>query len=192
MALLTARPVRRFTILDGMIFVAASAVGLTVARSVEADASRLPPGARPIQYWIWSGPPSCLAFACGLALILARSVPPRPRWRRIARQPGFVASIMAVWPFPIFTLYAMMGASVERPTPGSTFSYSFDWLWGTAAFMVPVSVGGAWVALGLSGRWRPEASWVDRAGRALGFFWLASWPVWLIQPVLKYAFPDRF
>jgi hypothetical protein len=28
----------------------------------------------------------------------------------------------------------------------------------------------AWATLGLTGRWRPEPSWLDRAGRAIGLF----------------------
>jgi hypothetical protein len=36
----------------------------------------------------------------------------------------------------------------------------------------PIAVGGAvavgWIALALSRRWKPEAGWVDRIGRALG------------------------
>jgi hypothetical protein len=33
-------------------------------------------------------------------------------------------------------------------------------------------VAGAWLALALAGWWRPEPSWVDRLGRALGLGWL--------------------
>lgn len=33
-------------------------------------------------------------------------------------------------------------------------------------------VAGAWLALLLAGAWRPEPTWVDRAGRALGVYWI--------------------
>ncbi len=33
---------------------------------------------------------------------------------------------------------------------------------------------GAWVCLWLSGRWAAEPSWIDRAGRVLGLFWIAQ------------------
>jgi hypothetical protein len=36
------------------------------------------------------------------------------------------------------------------------------------------AVAGAWLALALSGRWRPERDWLDRAGRALGVCWIVS------------------
>ncbi len=37
---------------------------------------------------------------------------------------------------------------------------------------VSFAVMGAWIALALSGRWRPEPSWVDRSGCLLGMLWL--------------------
>ena len=36
--------------------------------------------------------------------------------------------------------------------------------------VLPVAT--AWMALALGRRWRPEPSWVDRTGRALGFAWI--------------------
>jgi hypothetical protein len=35
-------------------------------------------------------------------------------------------------------------------------------------------VAGAWLALILAGAWRPQASWIDRAGRAIGVFWIVA------------------
>ena len=37
-----------------------------------------------------------------------------------------------------------------------------------------LAVAGAWLALALSGRWRPEPDWLDRAGRVLGLLWIVS------------------
>jgi hypothetical protein len=34
------------------------------------------------------------------------------------------------------------------------------------------AVAGAWLALWLSGRRRPERMWIDRLGRVLGWLWL--------------------
>jgi hypothetical protein len=36
------------------------------------------------------------------------------------------------------------------------------------------SVVAAWVVLATCGGWRTEANWLDRLGRALGIFWVAS------------------
>jgi hypothetical protein len=39
------------------------------------------------------------------------------------------------------------------------------------------AVAVSWLTLALVGRWRPEASWVDRWGRVLGFTWIAIGPL---------------
>ncbi|WP_406695128.1 hypothetical protein V5E97_29235 [Singulisphaera sp. Ch08] len=56
--------------------------------------------------------------------------------------------------------------------------WSFDaGCWGVqmAAFAAPCgySVVAIWLLLVLSGRWRPEKSWIDRLGRVLGVIWIA-------------------
>jgi hypothetical protein len=39
-----------------------------------------------------------------------------------------------------------------------------------------ILVGGAiasvWIVMWLSGTWRADPSWIDRAGRALGIYWI--------------------
>jgi hypothetical protein len=35
-------------------------------------------------------------------------------------------------------------------------------------------VGGAWLALILAGAWRPQPTWIDRAGRIVGVFWIVA------------------
>jgi hypothetical protein len=37
----------------------------------------------------------------------------------------------------------------------------------------------AWLVLVLNNMWRPEPSWVDRLGRAMGAFWVATIPVFV-------------
>ena len=65
-------------------------------------------------------------------------------------------------------------------------SYAPSWYWSSATEMVPSAIGGAWLALALGGRWNPEPTWVDRMGRGLGVFWLASWPAHLLNPFIEY------
>jgi hypothetical protein len=38
---------------------------------------------------------------------------------------------------------------------------------------IAAAVAGAWLTLLMAGWWRPERSWIDRLGRALGFTWIA-------------------
>ena len=34
-------------------------------------------------------------------------------------------------------------------------------------------MAGSWLTLSLNRRWRPEPTWLDRLGRALGLYWIA-------------------
>lgn len=47
--------------------------------------------------------------------------------------------------------------------------------WAIVESRVPAAVVAAWTALALSGRWRPEASWLDRAGCVCGGVWVVLW-----------------
>jgi hypothetical protein len=185
-------PSRRFTILDAMAFVAATAVGLALALWLRPKGGFLPTPGEPLDYWVWFGPPSGLAVAWGFALFLIRLRAPRPRWRRLARQPGFVASAMTIGPIPIGILLASAFDFIPRyPFPRPT-TYVQEWYWRIAIEIIPTAIGGAWLALALSGRWKPEPTWVDRIGRGLGLFWVASWPYRILQPFLRYIFPKYF
>ena len=42
------------------------------------------------------------------------------------------------------------------------------------AFLVGGAVVSIWIVMGLSGTWRAEPSWIDRAGRALGIYWVST------------------
>jgi hypothetical protein len=43
---------------------------------------------------------------------------------------------------------------------------------------VAAAVAGAWFVLALAGWWRPEPSWIDRAGRVVGFLWIVPYLVY--------------
>ena len=44
-------------------------------------------------------------------------------------------------------------------------------------------VAGAWLALFLTRAWRPEPAWVDRAGRAIGWFWILAGVHFFLLPL---------
>src|SRR5947209_11055 len=84
---------RKPTLLDAMIVVAATAVGLACFR--------------PVPPLFYSGPHvwalsvlvadvTALLAPWTVALLVIRLLPPRPRLRRLARQPGFVACAVSV------------------------------------------------------------------------------------------------
>jgi hypothetical protein len=114
-----------------------------------------------------------LCFAL-LGLILKG---PRPRlWRHVWSRPGNLACLLVA----VVTLTAYLAPKVAVWLRGGTVGsppYATS-EWPAALAGVVLIVG--WTILGLTGRWRPERSWIDRAGRAIGltvtagaiFLWL--------------------
>lgn len=110
---------------------------------------------------------SCFVAPLTPALIVARLLPPRPPRHDLARQPGFVASIalcatalgsVNLAATGLVTLPPLLGMTL----PGATVLASWSVLVGTRS-------------------WRPEPGWIDRTGRAVGAFWLATipWSIWV-------------
>ncbi len=177
------RPVARpFTLLDAMILVAATAAagpGLRwVGRFLEPDnlpdlLYQLPArgefGAFGLVLVVLSPP---VAVAWTVAAIPLRLRRPRPPWRRLGRQPGWVAACSAVPGMAVLAL----GVGVNVLGWGGSVFYLDDIemsLFVLAPSLAGATVLGAWMALVLGRRWRAEASWLDRLGRALGVYWLA-------------------
>ncbi len=175
-------PRRRFTLLDGMILVAATAVGYALVHVLErligeGDFLSLIREA-------WTGREfakmALLLYLVALpvlaawtvALIPLRLLKPRPRSRRMARQPGLMAGIAASMAI------GFMGLVV------GIMSVSMSWLIGgldqvvmlQGVLMLPASLGlavlVAWTTLLLGRRWRAEPSWIDRLGRIIGVAWV--------------------
>ena len=116
-----------------------------------------------------------IAAAWGVALIAIRWIGPRPRWRRLARQPGMMAccaSTLSIfflgWHAMIYALghrYQMIVDSAAGPV-GTTLI-----IW---QMLNGLAVVAAWMTLFLGGRWRAEPSWIDRLGRAIGVYWVMN------------------
>jgi len=110
---------------------------------------------------------------------------PRPRWRRLCRQPGFVACGMISAGLGLFLLIWLLHQGLAR-TPWGQLSPYYVLFWQFRAPFGPVygqelivltfglglAVLGAWALLFLGGFWRAERSWLDRAGRILGAGWI--------------------
>jgi hypothetical protein len=137
-----------------------------------------------VRYLLYSA--SYFAAAWSLALLALRLRRPRPRLRRLTRQPGMVAGAAAavVLSIRMVNIGIMLGvyAAWVPETPVLAVLENYGELPYIPA-EVGCAVAAAWVVQGLSGRWHAEPSWLDRAGRALGFFWIAmippSWFTWI-------------
>jgi hypothetical protein len=91
-----------------------------------------------------------------LAFFVVRLRRPRPSWRNLVRQPGFVAALAMV--FGLFWIYGLLCWLVpERADPFTT-----------PFVAVGATVAVAWAALVCCRRWSAEPGWVDRVGRLLG------------------------
>lgn len=92
------------------------------------------------------------------AQILLRLRRPRPGWRNLVRQPGFIACLAAV-----------AGYLLDRGwDPSVRLGFA------PFPFWTSMSVLAAWGILVLSRRGQAEESWIDRLGRVLGAAWVVA------------------
>src|SRR5262249_4351146 len=123
-----------------------------------------------------------------VALLILRLRAPRPSARRLARQPGAMALASATL-VAATCLVALGLAGVACSLMGGfewSLAFFVDSAWGVRIYSLILiglpgwGVAGAWLTLIVGGRWRPEPSWIDRAGRLAGVVWIAL----LLGPVL--------
>jgi hypothetical protein len=178
-------PARRFSLLDGMGLIAALGVGLALGAKyhrclsvfdsfvrTEPNNVRVP-GPRE---WVYACVPSLIAVT--VLLWPLRLVPPRPPSRRWTRLPGLTGSYVAasalaiasakaavVWPGLQHNVHF---ADVGMLSAGETIALRVV----AAKDMIGPAIAVSWLILWLGGGWRPEPTWIDRAGRVLGVVWL--------------------
>jgi hypothetical protein len=165
---------RRFTLLDAMALIAATAVGLFLFRltspewsDIRATLGRSDRGMRRFTVLQDAGQ-AVVPFlaAWTVALLLLRLRRPRPRLRRALLQPGAVACAAATVAIAVEATWILSLLAV-----GSRFVHPSSVFVGYAQ-QVSFAVLGGWTALAAGGRWRSEPSWLDRAGRAAGGSWI--------------------
>ena len=143
---------RPFTVLDGMILVAATAVGLAIGLSMRSEAYHLSNGSIGIGEWPSIDPPDYsggllhwktyrethrllqqvagestpLMFPWTLAVLGLRLRRPRPTLRRLARQPGF-AACASVAMMAVVGFLGHLSSTLEPMTWGDGFRFRW-WL----------------------------------------------------------------
>jgi hypothetical protein len=180
---------RPFCLADSMILVVAAAVGMAFNR-VDWDIS-VPMANQnlyeAIRCFVELTTPYLAALTvASLAMLLRR---PRPPLRRLFRSPGAVACTVATAALVLVACWAASATAASRaimfsqnvrllPNRGGTGRGGAisDPLTGRLLVVygdqVGFAVAGAWLSLMLAGRWRPERTWIDRLGRAVGWCWL--------------------
>jgi hypothetical protein len=180
--LMQANVPRKFTLIDAMVLIAAIGVAFVLIRQYldylyGRNFALTPPGSFALtSYWKYgtflSRVLAPLATSLSLALWVLRIRPPRPSGRRLFRQPGMVACTAAVLGTVIFLLKVFLNkfflywdnSGVQR----------LDGVWFVRLPLNGEIVAVTWIVLVLSGFWRSEPSWIDRAGRALGVYWILT------------------
>jgi hypothetical protein len=168
---------RRPSIADILIVIVAVALGMLILRAYlpghdrqlrfVGTAIRDPTGLWRFHEWAY-GPASCLVVPLMAAVIVMRLRRPRPRRSRLVNQPGLVTCVAVM----ASLIPGLICVAVVYHRPGFQRAEGFQQAWVVAIRWAYTAVIGSWLALGLSRRWRPERSWIDRAGRALGLYWI--------------------
>jgi hypothetical protein len=100
----------------------------------------------------------------------------RPEWRRLRRQPGFVACLLAT----AIIVFMVISASLSVSFASSlTQALSLAQVFGGALTGAGVLCG--WAAMMLSAACRQSASWSDRLGRLTGVAWIAMGAICAIR-----------
>ena len=173
---------RKFTLIDAMVLVAAAAVSLVLIREYLA----LVPIRRIVESipreWsfasIWrfgtllSGMLAPLAVSLSLGLWVLHLRQPRPQRRELFSQPGTIACTATVAESGLFVVKVCFAQAYllrrNLPLPGLYHLWLNRLPWNGEVVAV------AWLVLWLSGSWRSEPSWIDRAGRTLGVYWILT------------------
>ncbi|WP_406694691.1 hypothetical protein V5E97_26915 [Singulisphaera sp. Ch08] len=176
---------RRFGVADGMILVVATAIGLAASRAYAPDLKVIWVTVSP---WPDEGPSISLFTEIFISLesflilpwlaswtvacLLLQWRVARPPRRRIVRQPGMMACLVAT---VVIGLTVPVGLTVwvmTEPDNGLHL-YRISRTLIFSSVHVGAAVAWCWVTMALGRQWRPEPTWLDRSGRILGSIWIA-------------------
>ncbi len=168
---------RRFTLIDGMTLVAASAVAFVLMRPLMTGMVL-----DPAKWGFYLALSICWLVAWTPTVFLLQLRRPRPHLRRLTRQPGFAASlagtaILALGVFAVAILALLRAARPAIATSSGPLPLPRDPLWWVGVGLhfgaeVGPAVIGAWLLLAVSHRRRPSHGWLDQLGRLIGAAWI--------------------
>ena len=124
-------------------------------------------------------------------LILLRMQSPRPSWRRIWRQPGMAACLVAVFAWLWTAVALLLAMNVEHVARARRVITPAEWaqkyLSDEVFMYVGLAVAAVWVVQYASGRWRRSADWIDMMGRVVGALWIAIGLVWTLREYIEFV-----
>ena len=176
-------PARKFTLVDGMVLIAATAIALVPIRLFLWENWHFPEEHTLPEIWRTGLEINVslvpLAVSLSMALWLLALKHPRPNLRRVSRKPGIAAStvtlvysVLSSLEYLVFLWFSHAFVRGTFDDPGSAM------LWIRIGMQPIFLVGGAvaslWFVMWMGGTWRADRSWIDRAGRVLGVYWIAT------------------
>jgi hypothetical protein len=182
---------RRPNLGDAMILIVAAALAMAITKQVDAR----PPfdligqdiisafGSRSMEATLWFVKwisPWLVTLAGALLVIRCRQ--PRPRLRRIWRQPGALASTLGILALifvglvslgrPAFLFFILLLGSF--PGPNTHPPMRLADILGEATSYGGTLILGSWITLALAGRFRREPGWIDGLGILVGSCWITA------------------
>jgi hypothetical protein len=165
---------RRFTMRDAMILVASAGAGLAILAPLQEGPLKVWP-----QWSVYLAYYNIGLLALTPTALTLRLIGPRPLMHRLARQPGFAASVagstilaLGVLATGILTLVRLIKDDLGPSSPPPL--NPMEWA-GIVLYFTPIvgpSILATWVMLAVSGHRRPVASWLDYLGRGIGVGWI--------------------
>jgi hypothetical protein len=168
---------RRLTVADGMALLGATAVGFAAARRAPMAEMSVP---LTVPWDVAFVTGSYLGLSWTAALLVLSLRRPRLGRRELFRRPGAAACIAivlaAAWGGISVACEVASEAQVNpgwgvRLVPFNAWNLIAD----ACAAVGPgaaLAVTAVWTVMALGGRWEPDRSWTDRAGRLLGAYWV--------------------
>lgn len=189
---------RPFRITDGMILVAATAVGLATSKWITPPSRRISMSKfaervnelgdltiaafeTVVHYAIFPALPTLAAWST--ACFFLHFSKDRPPIRRLLRRPGFVASLISCVMVVILLLFWSVGMLAH-------WKMVTSWSFGISMFSIlslglTPGIGCCWMYMWLVGSWRPVPTWLDRLERSLGVVWLVSTAIFVLSVVVN-------
>jgi hypothetical protein len=122
-------------------------------------------------------------------LIVFRMRSPRPSWRRIWRQPGMAACLVAVFAWLWTVVALLLAVNVSHLALARRTITPADWaqkyLSDELFMYVGLAVAAVWIVQYMSGRWRRSADWIDTMGRVVGVLWIVIGLVWMMREYME-------
>jgi hypothetical protein len=171
-------PSRQFNLGDAMVMIAAMTPSLVLIRVgarlglfeigklTETGGRAAPLGRQLVELFNVGG--GCILAGLVPAVLILGLYRAHTTWRDAARGAGFVACFVAVLAAVLPMVWIVGRVLVERRYPDPDYSTTFNNVFGRWMFAAGPMIMGAWIALALQARWRPDPTWTDRTGCILG------------------------